>query len=207
MKFLHIDNSKSDVALFNKYIKEGKHVFALIFMEGCGPCNQTIPKWKHIETVLKKQYADNDNVVIADINKDLSSFIKNIGPIEAFPTMKYIGNNGNKIETYEESNIPVKDRSTDSFIKWIETKINRFIASNNNTTRTKRRQHGGALIFGGKRKSWRKGGAILLGGKRKSWRTGGAILLGGKSKRRRTGGAILLGGKRKSRRKGGALIF
>lgn len=127
MKFLHINDSRSDVALFNKYVAEGKDVFVLIFMVGCGPCKDTIPKWKHLETVLKKEYAHNNNVVIADINKDLSSFIKNIGAIEGFPTMKYIGNKGKTVETYESSQIPVKDRSTNSFIQWIETKINRAI--------------------------------------------------------------------------------
>lgn len=146
MKFLHIDNSKSDIDLFNKYVAEGKQVFALIFMEGCKPCNDTIPKWKHLEKVLKKQYAHNDNVVIADINKNLASFIKNFGTIEGFPTMKYLGNRGKLVETYEQSNIPIKDRSTNSFIKWVETKMNRFVAAKHVSPRTiKRRQRGGSL--------------------------------------------------------------
>jgi len=127
------------VALFNKYVEEGKHVFVLIFMVGCSPCKENIPKWKHIETVLKKRYANEDNVVIADINKDLSSFIKHIGAIEGFPTMKYIGNKGQTVETYESSQIPEKDRSTDSFIQWIETKMNRVITPD----KTKRHQRGG----------------------------------------------------------------
>ena len=166
MKFLHIDNSKSDVEQFNKYVEQGKHVFVLIFMVGCGPCSQTIPKWKHIENVLKKQYANNDNIVIADINKDMSTFIKHIGAIEGFPTMKYIGNKGEKVETYEESKIPVKDRSTDSFIKWIETKIDRVVLSKNYTSvRKNRRMRGGNIILGG---NAILGGNIILGGRKKS---------------------------------------
>ena len=106
---------------------------------------------------MKKQYANNDNVVIADINKELSSFIKHIGAIEGYPTMKYIGNKGRKVETYEESKIPVKDRSTDSFIKWIETKIDRVVA--NTHTRNQRHRRGGNIILGGNR-----GGNIILGG-------------------------------------------
>lgn len=149
MKFLHIDNSKSDIALFNKYVAEGKHVFALIFMEGCGPCKDTLPKWKQLESVLKKQYAHNDNVVIADINKNMASFIKNVGAIEGFPTMKYLGNRGKTVEIYEKSNIPEKDRSTNSFIKWIETKINRFVAAKHVSPKhmrtVKRRPRGGSL--------------------------------------------------------------
>ena len=187
MKFLHIENSKSDIAQFNKYVEEGKHVFVLIFMVGCVPCSQTIPKWKHIETVLKKQYANNDNVVIADINKDMSSFIKHIGEIEGYPTMKYLCNKGSKVETYEESKIPVKDRSTDSFIKWIETKIDRAIA-HKQPQRTRRRMRGGSIILGGRK----RGGSIILGGRKR----GGSIILGG----RKRGGSIILGGKTRRNR-------
>ena len=176
MKFLHIDNSKSDIEQFNKYVEQGKHVFVLIFMVGCGPCSQTIPKWKQIENVLKKQYAHNDNVVVADINKDMSTFIKHIGAIEGFPTMKYIGNKGEKVETYEKSQIPVKDRSTDSFIKWIETKIDRVVLSKNQST--KGRMRGGIILGGGKMK-----GGIILGCGSKKMR-GGIILGGGRSRKK-----------------------
>ena len=154
MKFLHIDNSKTDIEQFNKYVEQGKHVFVLIFMVGCGPCSQTIPKWKQIESALKKQYANNDDVVIADINKEMSSFIKHIGAIEGYPTMKYIGNKGGKVEPYEESKIPVKDRSTDSFIKWIETKIDRVVANKNPQHHTTKRRH----------RRYKRGGNIILGG-------------------------------------------
>ena len=168
MKFLHINDSHSDVALFNKYVEEGKHVFVLIFMVGCEPCKETIPKWKHLETVLKKRYANDDNVVIADINKDLSSFIKNIGAIEGFPTMKYIGNKGQTVETYENSQIPKKDRSTNSFIQWIETKMNRVIIATPKHSKTKRgHQRGGKTRSRNKRKlkditQHKIGGSIIL---------------------------------------------
>ncbi len=161
MKFLHIDNSKSDIEQFNKYVEQGKHVFVLIFMVGCGPCSETIPKWKHIETLLKKKYGTNDDIVVADINKDMSSFIKHIGAIEGYPTMKYIGNKGGKVEPYESSKIPVKDRSTESFIKWIETKIDGVVfpkqvvlSKNYKQTRVRRRRNrigGSGIILGGGR--------------------------------------------------------
>ena len=141
MKFIHIDNSKSDIEVFNKYVAEGKHVFVLIFMVGCGPCMQTIPKWKQLENDLKKKYAHDDSVVIADINKEMSSFIKHIGAIEGYPTMKYIGNKGNKVETYEESVIPVKDRSTESFIKWVETKISKIVGKTQGQQGQQGQQH------------------------------------------------------------------
>ena len=52
MVFLHIDtnnydekneNGETPIVILNKFIKGGKQVFALIYMEGCGPCNATRP--------------------------------------------------------------------------------------------------------------------------------------------------------------------
>ena len=197
MKFLHINDSKSDIELFNKYIEDGKHVFVLIFMAGCRPCGETIPKWKHIETVLKKQYADNNNIVVADINKDMASFIKHVGEVIEFPTMKYIGNKGAIVEAYEKSNIPIKDRSTDSFIEWIESKINNVVLSKNNSMK-------GGLILGGSSRKGLRGGLILGGGASRKGLRGG-LILGGASRKRRGGGVILGGASRK--RRGGGLIL
>jgi hypothetical protein len=57
------------------------------------------------------------------MNKNNLSSVKRIGSVEGFPTMKYITNRGNTIEAYEESSIKNKDRSADSFVNWIESKI------------------------------------------------------------------------------------
>jgi translation initiation factor 2B subunit (eIF-2B alpha/beta/delta family) len=43
--------------------------------------------------------------------------------------MKYIGTYGKTIESYEESSIKKKDRSINSFINWIESKINKVIST------------------------------------------------------------------------------
>jgi hypothetical protein len=61
--------------------------------------------------------------VIIDANKDFMPFIKMIGEVDGFPTLKYISNNGQKIETYEDSDIRTKDRSSDSFVNWVESKL------------------------------------------------------------------------------------
>ena len=60
MLFLHIDSASSNANVLNTYIKEGKQVFILFYMEGCGPCNATRPEWKKIENVLKNKY-NNSN--------------------------------------------------------------------------------------------------------------------------------------------------
>jgi len=104
-------------------IKQKKHVFIIIYMEGCGPCNATRPEWSKMAHTLQKQYANNKDIVIIDLNKDLLPFIKNVGNVNGFPTMKYITDKGHVIESYEDSGIKNKDRSADSFINWVESKV------------------------------------------------------------------------------------
>lgn len=118
---LYKNGSKKNVV--NEMIRGKKHVFILIYMEGCGPCNATRPEWSKMAHTLQKQYSKNKDVVIIDINKDLLSSIKSIGSINGFPTMKYLTDKGNRVENYEDSSIKNKDRSTDSFINWVESKM------------------------------------------------------------------------------------
>lgn len=136
MIVLHI-NSEKEVKEVDKMIKQGKDVFILVYMEGCGPCNATRPEWAKIESALKDQYANNDKLVVIDVNKDFLSSIKHIGNVDGFPTMKYIGSKGKIVESYENSSINKKDRSVSSFINWIECKINKMIS----TTQTSSAKH------------------------------------------------------------------
>ena len=136
MHILHI-NSEKDAGQIDQFIKKGSDVFVLVYMDGCGPCNATRPQWADIETALKDQYAKNDKLVIIDVNKDFLSNIKHIGTVDGYPTIKYIGNRGKIVESYENSSISKKDRSVSSFIVWIESKINNVIS----TTPTSSPQH------------------------------------------------------------------
>ena len=128
MHVLHI-NSDKDAHKVDKLITHGNNVFILVYMEGCGPCNATRPEWAKIESALKDQYSKNNKLVVIDINKDFLKDVKHIGDIDGFPTMKYIGNNGKQIESYENSSINNKDRTIDSFINWIESKINTVVST------------------------------------------------------------------------------
>ena len=128
MHILHIDSEK-DVSKINKHIEDGCHVFILVYMDGCGPCNATRPEWQKLDSALKSQYAKNNELAVIDVNKDYLANIKHIGSIDGFPTMKYIGNRGSVVESYEDSSINKKDRSVDSFIHWIENKINTVIST------------------------------------------------------------------------------
>lgn len=135
MHILHIDSEK-DVNKVDKMIKQGKDVFILVYMEGCGPCNATRPEWTKIESSLKEQYDKNNKLVIIDVNKDYLSSIKHIGKIDVFPTIKYICNYGKTIESYENSSIKKKDRSINSFINWIESKVNKMVSTSPTSSAT-----------------------------------------------------------------------
>lgn len=128
MIFKTFDNSNSNIEIINKYIEEGKDVFILIFMHGCGPCNATRPEWNKIKEMLDDKYKNNNNIVVVDINNNFLKDLKYIRDVDGFPTLKYISNNGNKVENYEDAAIESKDRSVDSFIKWIESKIDMNIS-------------------------------------------------------------------------------
>jgi thiol-disulfide isomerase/thioredoxin len=129
------DDSKINIKEINKYVEDGKNVFILIFMDGCGPCNATRPEWDKIKKVLENKYKNDDNIVIVDVNKNYSNYLKHIGDIDGFPSIKYISNKGKVIENYEDASISNKDRTVESFIEWIESKI-----KNNNN-----KQSGGSV--------------------------------------------------------------
>jgi hypothetical protein len=127
MHILSIHNKaelyKNKKNLVDDAIRKNKHVFVLIYMDGCGPCNATRPEWAKMSHTLKKQYSDRNDVAIIDVNKNVLPLIKNLGSVNGFPTMKYIMDKGKTVESYEDSGVKSKDRSVDSFINWIESKI------------------------------------------------------------------------------------
>lgn len=125
----------------NDIIKNAKHVFILVYMVGCGPCNATRPEWKKMCESLGDQYSSNNDVAILDLDSKFMNEVKGIGEVSGFPTMKYISDNGNILEAYEDSNIPNKERSSNSFIEWIESKVeknkNNYMSKNPRTINSK----------------------------------------------------------------------
>lgn len=130
MVFLDIDKSNynlhqgandNPIAKFKHYLHHS-HVFLLVYMEGCGPCNAVRPEWQKIKNVLK-QYKKSKEVAVVSLDRDLLdkiNFLKH--QPSAFPSMQYIHNKGHSAEDYEDSDINMKDRSIDSFVKWIQSK-------------------------------------------------------------------------------------
>ena len=135
------DNDKTNIDTLNKIIQNNPNnkAFILYYMEGCGPCNSTRPEWEKLKNVLKN-YEDNDNIAIVDIDQVLSNKINNSKQEpNSFPTMRFITNKGKKVENYEDSNIKNKNRTVDSFVEWIKLKTkNNQSGGKKMTTRSKR---------------------------------------------------------------------
>jgi hypothetical protein len=135
MEFLHINSSNKNTQQFDKMVNDGKHVFVIIYMEGCRPCNETRPEWTKIENILgqPQQKIKYPGVVVADVDQIVCNNIKHISDLSGFPTMRYISDRGNIVENYEN------DRSIDAFIKWIDSKHGNFV---DNTPHMKTAQGG-----------------------------------------------------------------
>ena len=189
MLFLNIDpknynvsskklHYKSPIEVLNDSIKNGKHIFILIHMVGCGPCEATIPEWKKIQNVLENKKQNNQNlsnVVIVDMDKDVFEKLRNNDKeqslyksvyvlnslISGFPTIKYITKNGKVIADYEEVELKVKDRTIDSFIEWIHTTMN----SSGKSKSLTHKQRGGFVYSKNKKNNLTTRSKSLRGGK------------------------------------------
>ena len=122
MKFIHIDKEQ-DVPQLTDNISNNKNIFMLIYMDGCGPCNQVRPEWKKLENVLQKyiKHPTYKDVVVVDINKDiLEKAQTNIKSPLGFPTIIFVSKKGSIQENFEESSSPNKNREIDAFVSWIK---------------------------------------------------------------------------------------
>jgi thiol-disulfide isomerase/thioredoxin len=164
MVFLHIDtknyeekdeNGKTKINKLNDIIHNNKNkVFILYYMEGCGPCNATRPEWDKLQNVLKN-LKNNNTIAVVDVDQVLSGKIKKISPPNSFPTIRFIADGGRVVENYEDSDIKVKDRSIDSFVNWINSKINNNPVKHQNT-RHNYTKHRGGTKKGKKGGKWTK---------------------------------------------------
>ena len=122
MIFLHINSKDGNIEELNRFIEQGKQIFILFYMEGCGPCNATKPEWKKLHNVFANN--NNHNIVIADVDQAVMKELKglNIQP-KGFPAIYHISKNGKLYLDYEDAEISKKDRTIDSFVEWIENHI------------------------------------------------------------------------------------
>ena len=121
-------NDKNQVDKVKELLKDRKHVFVLIRRDGCPPCESTKPEWEEMSNIINAD--DNkyskDELVVINFNEICLPDIKDeFGEVIGFPTMKYISKVNDIIESYEDSSIPVKDRKSQSFIDWIDSKLSK----------------------------------------------------------------------------------
>jgi len=123
MIFLHIDPTTKNTKEFNTHLKNGKDIFVLFYLEGCGPCNATRPEWDKIKNILSHKDTNN-NIVVADIDQSMMKEFKSLQvQPKGFPAMYHISKKGRVSLDYEDANISKKDRTIDSFVEWIENHI------------------------------------------------------------------------------------
>ena len=143
----HNGNKQHIIDEINNLINHDKNVFLFTYMDGCGPCNSTIPEWDNISKSdkLKEHIKHGDDVVTVRINKDLFPLLQNMGSEPGgFPSLRHVTKN--HVEEFEDWQSPTKSRSTNSFVDWIEDKISKKQGVKKQPARTrknKRKQRGG----------------------------------------------------------------
>jgi hypothetical protein len=115
------DMESKKIQLLKEGIHKNKHVFLFVFMNTCGPCIQTKPEWDSTKDMLEKKFGNRDDFMIARLNYKFFNELGNQAGNEpsGFPTLRYVKNKG--AQEYEDSGF--HDRSTDSFLKWMTSKI------------------------------------------------------------------------------------
>lgn len=118
---------------FQKHLNAPRsHNFVLIFLEGCPPCEATRPEWGKLKNALPDDMLGREDVVIGAIDQSLLSEFENWGSDPTgFPTIRYITDGGNRVETYEDAPLMGdKTRTIDSFVEWVNSKANNQSSSN-----------------------------------------------------------------------------
>jgi len=112
------------IEFLNDGHKKNHHCFILIYLVGCGPCNMTKPEWKKVANSFGYR-DDNKGIVMAHIDQNNLDKIRPVVgnySVSGFPTMLHV--HGNKITSYEDSNVKNKNRSAESFREWINHYVN-----------------------------------------------------------------------------------
>jgi thiol-disulfide isomerase/thioredoxin len=98
MEIIHINNSNDvdKLEIVRKYVEEGKDVYVLVYMVGCGACDIVHPEWNKIKQEVKEDdLLNNSNIIVVDINKEFldhpnNTFIKD-ETIAGYPTLLFLG--------------------------------------------------------------------------------------------------------------------
>lgn len=126
--YLNIDSNDPQLikTLNNKLRQDNTHNFILYYMDGCIHCDITKPEWFKLNNpvLVKENDINSPNIVVASINANVADKIKVGSSPSAFPTIRYITNQGKTILNYEDdTDIGEKNRKLDSFVDWIKSKV------------------------------------------------------------------------------------
>lgn len=113
MNFLDVTNENS-LQQLTKHLLNGVNVFVLIYMNGCGPCNATKPKWQKLKG---KKW---NNAIISQIDKDILTHKTekekfHLKDVKGFPTIRHYSKDGKKEYNGE--------RDEKSFEEWINNSL------------------------------------------------------------------------------------
>jgi len=125
MKWVVIEKEDSNKSMeLNKDMGK-KPVFLFLFLEGCGPCMHTKKTWDTNKMALEDKYKNMDDLIVARVNQSNMKYLDKITsqPL-GFPSLRFMDTAG-KVEEYEESGIEPMDRSSASFMKWIESRTSK----------------------------------------------------------------------------------
>lgn len=111
MGYLEANTSSKMEELDDILKKMGHHCFLLIYMNGCGPCNETRPEWAKLKNVIDY----TSGLTVATLEESNVSKLKNLKfNATSFPTMLYICDG--QYDQYMGA------RSIDDFVSWISEK-------------------------------------------------------------------------------------
>lgn len=114
---LHIDQDASDeeLQMAQQWMKDKDHVYVLVYLDGCGPCNQVRPEWQKLPDIVEPP--PSKHIGIMDINQAIVHRIPQIPTPLAFPTIQHFTHQGNTVHSFDDS----LDRSASTLAKWIQT--------------------------------------------------------------------------------------
>ena len=95
---------------------EGKQLFVLVYMNGCGPCEQTKPQWDAIRDRMGDMptYMADDSLAVVKLNQEQLPEVGDlVGQVDGFPTIRRVAR-GKQPAEFEDQ------RTTDDFIAWIK---------------------------------------------------------------------------------------
>jgi len=135
------NDPQQDINKIQHSLNDGKHVFLFTYLDNCGPCNQTKPKWDSMRNKIKNK----DDILVVRLNSKLFPLFQKIGANigsepAGYPSIRYVSKNG--VEEYEDcAGSGVKDRSTESFLRWIEHKTGSHPNKKHSHSKSTRRRH------------------------------------------------------------------